>query len=173
MLIGITGPAGSGKDTAGEWIVSYFDFERYAIANPLKAALAAMGLPEPSNRDLKESPVPGFNFSWRRAAQTLGTEWGRGLDEDLWLKLAERHITQRMTAGKSVVVTDVRFENEAAMVRRLGGYVLHMTGRKAPLDGLESHQSEAGVKVARWDVVIDNSGSLTDLTDQLEGFMYG
>ena len=74
MLVGIAGAAGSGKDTVGDWFVKRFDFQKLAIASTLKAGLAAMGLPEPASRELKEVNIPGFDFSWRHAAQKLGTE---------------------------------------------------------------------------------------------------
>ena len=63
-----------------------------------------------------------------------------------------------------MVVTDIRFENEAAMIRELGGSVWHITGRQAELGGAASHQSEAGVVfVPGTDLMIDNSGSIADL----------
>ncbi len=81
-LIGVTGPAGAGKDTVGHYLHTDYGFMAFAFASPLKQGLAAMGMPEPSSRELKEQAVPGFEFPWRQAAQTLGTEWGRGLDPD-------------------------------------------------------------------------------------------
>lgn len=167
MLVGVAGPAGSGKDTVGEWFATRFGFKRYAMASTLKAGLTAMGFPEPADRALKEQPVPGFSFTWREAAQKLGTEWGRNLDPDLWLKLAERYL---QASHNSVVITDIRFENEAAMVRRLGGTILHLQGRAASLGVSQAHASEAGIEILDADVILDNSGSISYLHEQLEGF---
>lgn len=171
MLVGISGPAGSGKDTIGDWFVKNYEFDRYAMASALKAGMAAMGFPEPSDREAKEQPIPGFSFTWREAAQRLGTEWGRGLDPNIWVKLAQNRINN---IDNSVVITDIRFENEAAMIRKMGGQMLFVTGRRAELGPNQAHASEAGIKFHPIkDILINNQGSLQDLHDQLEGYMYG
>jgi len=159
MLVGITGKAGSGKDTFARML----GFETYAFAKPLKDALAAMGFPEPS-REMKEALVPGFEFTWRKAAQTLGTEWGRALQSDIWLAMAKRYYTQHLLVGKHfLVLTDVRFHNEADWVRE-NGILCHMSGRSTTATGEhQSHASEATLPIDPRDLVIDNSGSLTNL----------
>lgn len=169
MLIGLAGPAGSGKDTVGAWFVKNYGFKRYAMASALKTGMAAMGFPEPADRAMKEQAVPGFNFSWREAAQRLGTEWGRGLDPEIWIKIAQRDI---VAINDSVVITDIRFENEATMLRASGGTLLHILGRKADLGVNQNHVSENPVAICpNTDVILDNRGSLEDLYEQLEGFM--
>jgi hypothetical protein len=156
MIIGFTGPAGSGKDTAADHLVTRHDFTKVSWATPLKAALAAMGFPEPADRALKEVPIPGFNFSWRQAAQALGTEWGRALDPDIWVKIVGEQL--RASPERLWVISDVRFENEAAMIRSLGGVVIHLHGRRADLGGAEAHASEKGVKGSDADWNIENAG---------------
>lgn len=153
MIIGITGKAGSGKDTVADFLCVERGYSKYSWAAPIKAALAAMGFPEPTDRDLKEAVIPGLGVSWRHLAQTLGTEWGRKqVHPDLWVMLAAHRMTER------TVVADVRFENEAAMIREKGGFILHLVGRQADLGGHAGHESESGVQYARGsDAVIDNS----------------
>ena len=169
MVVGAAGPAGSGKDTVGRWFAQNYGFKQYAMASALKAGMTAMGFPEPADRAMKEQPVPGFDFTWREAAQRLGTEWGRGLDSDIWLKISKQHIEK---LEDSVVVTDIRFENEAAMIRAMGGTVIHIMGRKADLGANQSHASETGVLIyPHQDFILDNRTSLEDLYVQLEGFM--
>ena len=87
FLIGFTGRAGSGKDTAGQVLVRQLGFKRYAFADPIKKALNAMfgwhmGMWE--NRDWKEGDLPGMCYSPRLLAQTMGTEWGRSIDPEFW-----------------------------------------------------------------------------------------
>lgn len=169
MIVGVAGPAGSGKDTVGLWFQQQYGFTRYAMAGSLKAAMAVMGFPEPNDRKLKEQRIPGFAFTWREAAQRLGTEWGRALDPDIWVKISERQIDLWYD---SIVITDIRFENEAAMVRKLGGSILHLKGRKVDLGISARHQSENPVMFyPNSDYLIDNSDSLDDLYVQLEEFM--
>jgi hypothetical protein len=42
MIIGFTGLKGSGKDTAGAYLVKEYDFERRSFADPLKRSIAAL-----------------------------------------------------------------------------------------------------------------------------------
>lgn len=156
QLVAIAGPAGSGKDTAGRVLIEERGFTKLSFAHGLKAALAAMGFPEPATADEKEKIIPWVGVSWRHLAQTLGTEWGRKLvHADLWVLMAENRIR---TEGGKWVITDLRFENEAEMVRRLNGVVCHIDGRAHPMaEGTKGHASEAGVERLPTDVLIDNS----------------
>ena len=168
MLIGLTGAAGSGKDTVGGILQKLYGFETYAFAGPLKAGMAAMGFPEPSDRTQKEVPIPGHKFTWREAAQKLGTEWGRSLDPDLWMNMGKLRFLTLLDQTLEIphfVITDVRFENEASMVRELGGRVWHIKGRKADLGASAAHASEYPVKQIWGDAQITNDGSLEQLEE--------
>lgn len=164
MLIGLAGKAGSGKDTAGTYLRTQYGFQSYAFAQPLKIGLAAMGFAEPK-RDEKELPIPGFDFSWRQAAQKLGTEWGRELDPDIWLKLAE----YKMRTVPWLAITDVRFENEAASIRKHGGHIFHLTGREYEMQSdTQQHPSEAGIAFnPATDYMINNQTTLDNLYARL------
>jgi hypothetical protein len=169
MLIGFTGPAGVGKDTAANRLSRRFDnWVTVAFAGRLKAGLAAMGLPEPSNREDKEKIIHQLGFSWRHAAQTLGTEWGRKLNPHLWTILAMSQVQWRMSEGFDVAVTDVRFDNEAHAIRHAGGYIIALTGRQTTVQGAAAgHASEAGVSPDLINFTIDNSGDINHLDAQL------
>lgn len=179
ILVGLTGRAGAGKDTIADRLVEVHDFTKLSFAAPLKAMLAAAGMPEPMNREDKEKPVPGFDFTWREAAQKLGTEWGRALDENIWIKLVEQHIRYMSRLYGAYphqvrfVLSDVRFENEAAMIRRMGGKVLHVAGRAVDLGANAGHASEAGVTLADGDYLIDNSGDIGFTMNQVAAALWG
>lgn len=51
--------------------------------------------------------------------QTVGTEWGHDMiHRDLWVKVVEQKIRQvRREGATGVVVSDVRFDNEADFIR--------------------------------------------------------
>lgn len=161
-VIGICGRAGAGKDTVGDWLVKNRGFKRISFATPIYAALEAIGFPAPATREEKEAKIEGFDFSWREAAQTLGTEWGRGLDKNLWLKIVEAKI-----ATGHFVITDVRFENEAQMIRKQGA-IIHVGGRHSDLGERSSHVSEMPVMYyPGTDYVINNSGTMEELYTEL------
>lgn len=176
ILIGLTGPARSGKDTAGQHIALRYGFDRYAFAKPLKDGLRAMFQLTDDHLDgaLKERPLPDLGRSPRELMQTIGTEWGRHMvHPDLWLLLAERRIlnvreeTARLGYGfTGLVITDVRFENEAALIRRHGGSVIHLVRPDAP--DVRAHSSENGVSFKERDVRIMNDCSLPEFRHRLE-----
>lgn len=168
-IVGITGPAGVGKDTVADFLVARYGYTKVSMAGPLKAGLGAMGFPEPLNRDDKEKLIPGFSFTWREAAQRLGTEFGRALDPDIWVKVMAQRLRR---AGDRIVISDIRFENEAATIRANGGVVLHLRGRAADLGANANHASEAGIEVfTSCDGMIDNRGDFEWTKQQVVSFL--
>jgi hypothetical protein len=156
MLIGLTGRAGHGKDTAANALAGY---RKYAFADPIKEALNAMfGFHHHfwEDREWKETPLPGIGRSPRFLAQTLGTEWGRErvrptLWVDLFIMTMRRwQVEQQATRPYevlNVVVSDVRFPNEAKAIKELGGRIVRVIregGTDLPGGG-SGHQSEAGI----------------------------
>ena len=89
QLIGLTGPAGCGKDTIANFLMETHGFVQIALADPLRDGLKAMlGVTDEQlhRRDLKEAPIDWIGRSPRELLQTLGTEWGREhVAADLWL----------------------------------------------------------------------------------------
>ena len=165
-VIGFTGKAGSGKDTAAAYLKSK-GFTQLAFASGLKNMLAAVGMPEPLDRDEKERVIEGFDFTWREAAQKLGTEWGRKLDKDIWVKILRK---QMETQCGLFVISDVRFENEANMIRKCGGLVVHISGREVDLGANAGHTSEAGVEFVQGDEVIVNDCDVSYLYMQSRAY---
>jgi hypothetical protein len=78
--------------------------------------------------DLKHVPSPYLNDQTpRHAMQTLGTEWGRNcMGEEFWVSAAREQIEMSFENGLNVVVDDVRFPNEADMIRDLGGVMVRI-----------------------------------------------
>lgn len=178
-LIGLAGPAGSGKSAAAE-ILAEIGFARLRFAAPLKAAfrgllselgVSAERIERMVEGDLKEVPAPELaNRTPRFAMQTLGTEWGRDImDRDFWSRPMGELAAFTVDQGGLALFEDVRFPNEAQAVRAAGGLVVMLTGRGAVISG--NHSSE-GFEFEP-DAVIDNSGSLEDLEAQLLELVLG
>lgn len=158
-IIGLTGPAGCGKTTVAGMVAGAVVIQ---LADPLYAALAMMlGVDESllRHRGSKERPLPGFDRSPRQLLQTLGTDWGRAfVGADVWLRMAGRRIDALHAAGATtVVVADVRFENEAEWIRNRGGEVWRIA--REPATAAAEHASEAGIPASLIDRTIDNTGS--------------
>ena len=160
-LIGIAGQARAGKDTLASYMLDNLDGEwsRSSFADPLKAMLNTIGID--CSDDKKTIEDNDYGVSPRYMMQTLGTEWGRNLiDGDIWVKAFAR-----LNAGKCVIVPDVRFENEADLVRE-HGVLIHLVGR----GGIEgNHVSENSIEFKPGDIVIDNSRDLAWLHAQVDG----
>lgn len=156
-LIGIHGLARSGKDEVGRILLSSMggDWDGGAFANVPKRMLNLMGVD--TSDEAKDKDDFYYNISARKMMQTLGTDWGRGLDEDIWIKA----FTKANPKGK-YVITDVRMENEANFIRDNGGIIIHVKGR----GGIDTtHPSEAGIEVQDMDIVIENVGTLEELRE--------
>jgi len=175
MLIGLCGAAGAGKNSVAELLTDSdgCTFMQMAFADPLYQCVSTItGLPVAKLKDrvVKEAVIPWLGKSPRQMLQSLGTEWGRGMVHDeIWIRIAMEHASQHLTVGRCVVITDVRFDNEAQAIVNAGGEVWQVDrpGWRCLADDAAKHQSEAGVSdhlIAR---IIDNSGSLDDLRAQL------
>ena len=174
-IIGLTGFAGTGKDTVRTLLEGH-GFIGLAFADPIRQMLrelfASNGISEAHMdvRALKEQPIyqlssPAKPVSYRMLAQTLGTEWGRSIQPDLWVRLAQSYMDdlRANTHGDlpSFVISDVRFPNEADWVRAQGGTIWRIVRPgTAPVRG---HASESGVGNITPDRLVMNIGTVQDL----------
>jgi hypothetical protein len=158
-IIGLAGPAGCGKTFVASLVP---DAAVIQLADPIYAALSAiLGIQDTvlRQRATKERPIDWLGKSPRQLLQTLGTDWGRTLvAEDIWLRIARRRIEELAASGVStVVIADVRFDNEARMVQEMGGEVWGVD--RGPTAGVSPHVSESGLSPGMVDRVIDNTGT--------------
>lgn len=164
-LIGLTGLAGSGKDTVREILGYDHGYIGLAFADPLRGMLASLLQSAGHNpswmvdREMKERDIPGLGVSYRLLAQTLGTEWGRYVDPNLWLKIAQSRIAQSESFERHVI-SDVRFANESNWVREHGFIVRIVRPGVEPVRG---HVSEDGASKLYCDYTIINDGSIEKL----------
>ena len=102
----------------------------------------------------------------RRILQLWGTEYRRAQRVNYWLDLLRERIHQlhALDGRTRFVITDCRFENEAAMIRAMGGVVWQITR-----DGLENvegqHASATDGSRLNPSVVIDNSDTIHSLRE--------
>lgn len=158
MIVGIAGKKRAGKDTiAREFIQRGFQHDSFAA--PIRRFVADLIGYEITDEN-KESPIAWApHLTPRLLMQTVGTEWGRAMDPDLWVKSFINRV------NGNIVAPDVRFENEASAIRNAGGLMIHVQ-RNIVHD--DSHASEAGVGVRfdLGDILITNNGSVEALMMQ-------
>ena len=175
-LVGFTGELGAGKDEAGRAVSMHLGHARFAFGDALKRMLQqGLGLTHEQvhgSQQQKAEPIDWLDglVTPRRMMQTLGTEWGRDLiHPDLWVLALRRELeTHLINRRLNAVVTDVRFENEASMIRELGGVIIHVRRPKPKKPWWQrlfsrEHRSERPPKVRPGDFVVQNIGTVEDL----------
>lgn len=162
-IIALCGRKRAGKDTAAS-ALRCFGYKPIAFAEPLKQMLVAFLVGSGWDHRIahytvyegdREKPLDPLNGrSVRHALQALGTEWGRDLmHPDLWRDATMRAIAAQ--PDRRFVVTDMRFPNEAAAVKRVGGIIIRID-RNDPSAMQDSHISEQMIDEIAPDYVIQN-----------------
>jgi hypothetical protein len=164
MLIGLTGKAGSGKDTVGDYFVTEHGGFKIAFAGPLKEAcklLFRLSDAQLHDRHEKEVVDERWGKSPRQLFQEVGTDLLRThIDKEIFTKSTRYGILAALETHSLVVVTDCRFENETALIRELGGVVWHL---RRGGGGGDEHVSEQVLPVHSSDHLVDNDGSVDEL----------
>lgn len=156
-IIAFTGKKSSGKTTALEVLEHYYSFNPQNFADPVKVATGFVyGLKRPEVEDpvLKETVLDRWPFkSPRYLLQKVGTEMFRAEDEDVWIQFMKRNLSA-MPEEARVVIGDLRFPNEAAMVKEMGGIIVRI--EREGLESDDTHSSETLMDSIEADIVITN-----------------
>lgn len=175
MIIAFTGLKGSGKDTAAAYLVKQHGFERRAFGDPLKQLICGMlGI---SQLDLDQFKREGYKFvfvgyegdpikklDFRDLCENTGQQNAdrTGLPKDHWIE--QTLPVDGFYAGRSIVVTDVRFVSEAERVIELGGIII-----KVIRYGQEGDEYEVSKIPAHFDLY--NAGTIEQMWENLEGIL--
>lgn len=118
------------------------------------------------------------SYTPRRLMQLIGTNLVRKMiHTGVWIAVADRALKELQSSNQSVLVTDLRFPNEANLIRQYGGSLVYITSKDAEENRrvavrleLVSHESESYGDVLRQnaDYVIDNDGTPDYFTKVLE-----
>lgn len=177
--IALLGAARSGKDTVASRLVSEHGYQRLAFADPLKdMALAVNPLIPTIPGEAHSRLVDLVNeVGWdnaktvypevRRILQTLG-QGVRDVDPDTWIRALLPMAYVFALCGLPIVVTDVRYRNEADTLKRAKFTLIRVT--RPDLDGskFRRHASETDLSDYEADHTILNDGPLSYLYKQVE-----
>lgn len=154
MIIGISGKSQAGKDTIGNYLVEKHGFYRVASADALKRIARNI-------------------FGWdaikdekgRKFLQDLGCAV-RGYNPTYWIDETLAVIKRQSNYGaKNFVITDVRFLNEAEIIKNAGGTIWRVQRNGI---ALLNHISETELDDYRgFDRVIPNDGTIEQLEEEL------
>lgn len=180
MIIGITGYMRSGKDAAAEVLSHKYGYIRYGFGDTLRTELKQRlpmlleELCELANEDakppegvqwtvdqlLRYKPTPAV----RRLMQEYGTDVRRRDNPNHWVDAWKAGVRDLGMHDPFVVAPDVRFHNEAAVIREMGGVIWRIA---RPGVGASRHQSEQEQIDIQVDATIFNDGTLEELEAQV------
>ena len=206
MIIGVVGFISSGKDTIADYLVNIHQFRRESFANTLKDAVSAVfgwdrTMLEGRTKQAREwreqvdtwwaerLSIPHLTPRW--ILQNWGTEVCRkNFHDDIWIASLENKLR---TSTDDIVISDCRFPNEIAAIKKAGGrvvrvvrgvepewYQLAVSRNRGPngnsswalsgrrLEQLGVHASETAWVGTKFDAVLDNNGTLEDLYQQVK-----
>lgn len=104
---------------------------------------------------------------YREALQKFGTDVVRNMiDENTWVKLAQKRIREQTEQGKNVVMTAIRFKNEVRLMHKVDAATLWIN---RPGTGGESmHASENNVSYKDFGSVVENDDTLDRLYSEVD-----
>ena len=170
MIIGLTGYSQSGKDTVAQILVNKYDFTRVAFADKIREFLYELnpvvkdgfklrGLVDAYGWDVAKVQEPEI----RRLLQDLGLSARKIFSDDFWIRQAlEPH-----QEFERVVITDVRFENEAEHIKLIGNWLDKPSEiwriKRPNVRAVNEHLSESQMDGYKVDRILLNGGSLEEL----------
>jgi hypothetical protein len=171
MIVGLSGYAQSGKDTIASILVEEYGFIRVAFADRIRELLFEMdpgiGVKGPDGQwhtvglqNIVE--VSGWDKAKqhndvRALLQNLGVGARKVFGDDFWIKEALKSLSD----DRNFVFTDVRFTNEAEIIKLNHGQVWRII--RPGINPVNQHISESDLDEWPFDGFIDNDGSLEDL----------
>ena len=186
MIIGISGKAGSGKDTAAKMLevlyanpdISYEDFanKRYKnfadilivhFADALKETaqvLFRLGEWETNTQEGKKTTINWIGKTVRELLQGIGQGLRDAIDPNLWVKI----LFANTEGWSNYIIADVRYPNEIKAIKERNGILLRIDRKGA---GAGNHSSEIALDdYKEWDVHIENNSSIEDLFEAMRIF---
>lgn len=172
MLIGICGKKFSGKSTVARLLHNATGYEVVSFADKLKdvtCVLAGCTREDLEDYDFKENElVPDYlrpycgnaqKPTYRAFLQHFGSEVMRGVNDNIWIDCTLGN------CGSDVIVSDVRFPNEARAIRSRGGVVIKVVRDTQVVD---SHCSESSIDDIVPDYTLFNDTNLENLVANVD-----
>ena len=180
MILGLTGYSSAGKDTVADYLVKEHGFTRLAFADKVRDLAEhlnpSLGYPEMPLSTILE------NLGWdeakqipdvRQYLQTLGTACREIQGENVWIQAVDNEHWESIARARRnsghVVITDVRFANEAHWVELSGGRIVRVT--RPGVGPVNDHRSETELDswVPGW--YIQNDRGLEGLHGEVDEMM--
>jgi hypothetical protein len=178
VIVGLGHVARVGKDTAALALARDLGFRRVAFADKIRElALGADPIVISQQRTVNIGVGHGRlawvvkGLGWDQAKdqypevrtflQNLGVSARNVFGEEFWVRMALEGLDD-----ENVVVSDVRFLNEAEAIRSAGGVLIRIN---RPGHHAFGHVSETELRDFDWDIEIENDGDVVDLETKVLG----
>ena len=147
----------AGKDTAAEYLQQRHTGGIISFAGPLKDIM-----------DYAQQ-VCGFKREKdTRFLQIVGTEYARAHDPNVWLNIVKRRVNDEYKDA-NCYVSDLRFRNEAAMLRDEGFILIKINRGDRIIDRSQTHASENDLlNWDGWDHTIENNGTKEEFYEKID-----
>lgn len=165
-LIGLGYRARSGKDTVGQHLSYTHGYVRVGFADKLKQVASLLTNDDAFDTEFKNETTI-FGLTGGQLLQQLGSLL-KTLDPAIWTKAS--HLQSIACTEPLIVVTDVRYTAEAALIKKLGGQLWRIDRPGLPYD---SHSSETEGAQIKWDAVIQNNSTLPALFAAVDAVLEG
>lgn len=170
MIIALTGPKGSGKDTVAQMMLDLYNIQPVAFADPIKDKIRHIfNLKSVDEYDtFKRSSVSSV-----MAGHASHVVEGRHVVREIGMMMREYdehqftdYVRRRVHSGdhNHWVITDLRFDNEYLLCRSMGAHIVKIIRPRYDYDG---HITERGFDDHLVDSVIMNDGDLEYLESRV------
>jgi hypothetical protein len=172
MIIGLSGYARSGKDEVAKILVEEYNYTRVAFADKIRDLLLETN-PQVKDGFRVESVVGAYGWDQakvlfpeiRNLLQRLGVGARQTFGDEFWIGQA----FHSMDKTSDYVITDVRFENEAMMVKLMGGQLWRI--KRPGIEPVNGHISERELDGYKVDKILKNEGTLEELRELVRNRM--
>ena len=179
MIIGLTGYAQSGKDTVAKILVEEYGYTRIAFAdkireflyetNPMYDSIAGEPVFVKAKVDRDGWEVAKQSPHIRRLLQNSGVAARKLFGEDFWVDEAMKSMLNDPRPDMNYVITDVRFLNEADMLRANNGQIWRI--KRSGVAAVNAHVSESQMDGYQVDQIFTNNGTIQDLKELVSSRM--
>lgn len=139
-----------GKDSAVKYCKSEISsFDHFSFSEPvyeiMKFAQETVGIKY--NKD-------------RQFLQYIGTDWGRVIDENIWINILLNKA--RKSTKDYIFVSDIRFENEFEALKNDGWICVKIVKKTNLSDSHISENSLDNIEDCKWDYILTNDSNINN-----------
>lgn len=180
VIIGLVAPKGSGKTVVADKLCSKYNFVKFSVGDPLKHAIMHIF-------DLKQEQLWGnqkeiIDSFWevtpRELMQYIGTDIFRetfskkypNIGKNIWVLSLEKKIQDELPRNKNIVIDDIRFPNEMALIEKYNGHIIKI--HRPSLSSNDEHISENALNnTTISNILINNENDFDGLYDQIDSLL--